>query len=77
MKENNMFNADNWEKITEFHHKDVCAKVYKGPLAEQWKYEYEAAGCINIGTAATAEVAMQRIEDYMRAGIAIRERVKA
>ena len=72
-----MFNADNWEKATEFHHKGVCAKVYQNVGSDLWKYEYEAGGCTNVGTAATAEVAMQRIEDYMRAGIAIRKRVKA
>ena len=71
-----MFNADNWNKITEFHHRDVYAKVYYCDKCECWKFEYEAAGCINIGKAATAEAAMQRIEDHLKVGIAIRERVK-
>ena len=72
-----MFNADNWKKTTEFHHKDVCAKVYKSVDGDYWKFEYQGGGYTNIGTSATAEVAMQRIEDYIRAGIAIRERVKS
>jgi hypothetical protein len=72
-----MFDTDNWNKVVEFHHKDVRAKVYQNVGSDLWKYEYESGGCANVGAAATAEVAMQRIEDYIRAGIAIRERVKA
>jgi hypothetical protein len=51
--------------------------VYKSLDGDYWTFEYQADGYTNMGTTATAEVAMQRIEDHLKAGIAIRERVKA
>jgi hypothetical protein len=71
-----MFNADRWKKEVIYYHPDVIAKVYSD-IEGRWMFEYEVSGYVNIGVVATAEVAMQRIEDHLKAGIAIRERVRA
>lgn len=69
-----MFNADNWENREEWRHKKVMARVYYDADRGHWVYEYHASGCVNIGKAATKEVAMQRIDDHLNAGIAITKR---
>jgi hypothetical protein len=68
-----MFDADSWAK--EYHHKDVCARVYKDETG--WRFEYETDGMFTVGMASTSEVAMQRIEDYLKVGIAIRKRKRS
>jgi hypothetical protein len=65
-----MFNASNWHKS--FEHKTHMAKVYKAGAT--WTYEYQGAGVVNVGHAPTAEVAMQVIEAYIKAGIHIKKR---
>ena len=65
-----MFNESEWQKS--FEHKTRMAKVYKE--GDTWTYEYQGAGVVNVGHAPTAEVAMQAIEAYIKAGIHIAKR---
>ena len=68
-----MFNADDWQK--EYHHKTRQAKVYK--KGDVWRYEYRSDGVVNTGDAYSPEIAMQRIEDHIKAGIYIAKRKDA
>lgn len=65
-----MFNADDWQK--QYHHRTRKAMVYKN--SESWTYEYRGDGVDNVGYEPTAELAMQRIEEVIKAGIYVAKR---
>ena len=69
-----MTHENDWQEVTEWRHKHVCASVYA--YGDIWRYEYENEYTVNQGSAATREVAMQRIADYLAVGIEIKRRVK-